>query len=396
MSSCGLAAKVSSLRGGALRKVPARFHVNCRQILPEMTPERADRLQTLLWIALALAAMALLLALAPILSPFLLAAIVAYICAPLVDRLESLGLPRLIGVVMTILLLAGVAAALVLILLPLLQQEAQELGARLPEALRALDLQLVPWLRERFGIHLRLDPAALSQLLADHSDGAQAVAGKLLDSLRIGGTLLFALIANLLLTPVVLFYLLRDWHPLLASLEQAIPRPWYARTATMLAEVDRVLAEFLRGQFLVMLALAAYYSLGLWLAAIPFALPLGILTGLLVFIPYLGYAIGLSLALVVALLQFAGMGPVLGVALVYGVGQVLEGVVLTPWLVGKRIGLHPLAVIFALLAFAQLFGLFGVLLALPASAALLVALRQLRALYLTSRFYRGTESGATE
>ena len=361
-----------------------------------MTPERADRLQTLLWIALALAALTLLMALAPILSPFLLAAIIAYIFAPLVDRLQRLGLPRLVAVVLVMLLLLGLAVALTLILLPLLQQETRELIARLPDALQALNQRFLPWLRQTFGIHLRLDPASLTQLLSDHRDSAQAVAGKLLDSLRIGGMALVGIVTNLLLAPVVLFYLLRDWHSLLASIDNAIPRPWHGRISAILGDIDQVLAEFLRGQILVMLALATYYGLGLWAADIPFALPVGILTGLLVFIPYIGYAIGLCLALLVAVLQFAGVGPLIGVVVVYGIGQVLEGVVLTPWLVGKRIGLHPLAVLFALLAFAQLFGFFGVLLALPASAALLVALRQLRLSYLASRFYRGVEPGASK
>ena len=361
-----------------------------------MTPESADRLQTLLWIALGLALLLLLFVLAPILSPFLLAAILAYICAPLVDRLEQMGLPRLLSVLLTLVLLSGIAAALVLILLPLLQEEAQQLGARLPDALRASNERLVPWLRQHFGIRLRLDLASLPQLLADHRDTAQVLGAKLLDSLRIGGMALFGIFTNLLLAPVVLFYLLRDWHPLLARIEAAIPRPWHAHTARMLGDIDQVLAEFLRGQILVMLLLSAYYSLGLWLAGIPFALPLGLITGLLVFVPYLGYAIGLALAILVALLQFAGLGPLLGVLVVYAIGQGLESFVLTPLLVGKRIGLHPLAVIFALLAFAQLFGFFGVLLALPASAALLVGLRQVRESYLASRLYRGPETEGDE
>ncbi len=359
-----------------------------------MTPERADRLQTLLWIALGLALLALLFALAPILSPFLLAAILAYICAPLVDRQERLGLPRMLGVLATLLLLTAIGAALILILLPLLQEEAQQLGARLPDALRALDQSLLPWLYQRFGIRLHLDLASLTQVLANHSDGAQVLGAKLLDSLRIGGMALFGIVANLLLAPVVLFYLLRDWHSLLASLGAAIPRPWLGRMTAILKEIDGVLAEFLRGQILVMLLLAAYYSLGLWLAGSAYALPLGILTGLLVFVPYLGYACGLTLALLVALLSFSGMAPIIAVGVVYGLGQALESFILTPWLVGKRIGLHPLAVIFALLAFAHLFGFFGVLIALPASAALLVGLRQLRQPYLASRFYRGPDAGS--
>jgi predicted PurR-regulated permease PerM len=155
----------------------------------------------------------------------------------------------------------------------------------------------------------------------------------------------------------------------------------------MVAEIDSLLSQFLRGQLGVMTALALYYSSALALAGFDSALPIGILTGMLAFVPYVGYSIGLVLALGAGLLQFEGWyGPAM-VALVYVLGQVLEGFVLTPRLVGERIGLHPLAVIFALLAFAQLFGFFGVLVALPSSAVLLVALRRLKRAYFESAFY---------
>jgi len=354
-----------------------------------MTPERADRLQSLLWIGLALALLWLLRLLSPILTPFLLAGILAYICAPLVEWFEKHRTPRIIGVLLVMLLLTATIALLALILLPLVHEEAQQLVARLPDALDLLNQQLMPWLKERFGIQFNLDTASFSKLLADNQDSTQLIAQKLFQSLKIGGIALFGIAANLLLAPVVMFYLLLDWHLILERLGAAIPRPWHAKTLQIVREINAVLAEFLRGQVLVMLLLASYYSGGLWLAGIHSALPVGILTGLLIFIPYLGFATGFSLALLVALLQFAGWGPIVGVLAVYGIGQALESFVLTPWLVGKRIGLHPLAVIFALLAFGQLFGFFGILLALPVSAALLVGLREVRTLYLASRFYRG-------
>ena len=361
-----------------------------------MTLERADRLQTLLWSGLGLALLWLLMLLSPILTPFLLAGILAYICAPLVEWLVKHRTPRLIGVLLTMLLLAAILALLLLILLPLLTKEVQQLMLRLPDGVSLLNEQLMPWLKDRLGIQFKLDPASLSKLLTDNQDSAQLIAQKLFQSLKIGGIALFGIAANLLLAPVVMFYLLLDWHPILARLSAAIPRPWHAKTLQIFTSIDAVLAEFLRGQISVMLVLAAYYSVGLWLAGIHSALPVGMLTGLLVFVPYLGYASGLTLALLVALLQFDGMGTIIGVLAVYGIGQALESFALTPWLVGKRIGLHPLAVIFALLAFGQLFGFFGILLALPASAALLVGLREVRALYLVSHFYRGDDAEWTK
>lgn len=354
-----------------------------------MTSDREDRLQTMIWSLLGLAMVWLLYLLSPILSPFLLAGILAYICAPLVEWLEHQRVPRVLGVLLVMLLLAALMVLLLLILLPLVNQEAQQLMLRLPQAIALVNEQVMPWLEQHFGVALKVDPASFSQLLSDNRDSAQLIAQKLFESIKIGGIALFGIIANLLLAPVVMFYLLADWHLILRRIANAIPRPWHAKTIQLAGEIDAVLAEFLRGQLSVMLLLAVYYCAGLWLAGISFALPVGLITGLLIFIPYLGYASGFALALLVAVLQFDGMGPIIGVLAVYGIGQAVESFILTPWLVGKRIGLHPLAVIFALLAFGQLFGFFGVLLALPASAALLVGLREISGLYLSSRFYRG-------
>jgi predicted PurR-regulated permease PerM len=238
---------------------------------------------------------------------------------------------------------------------------------------------------------LKFSSVEVRQFLANNWGSVQAVLQKVLESALAGGQLVFQIAANLLLAPVAMFYLLRDWNDLRQRLARFVPRPWHEKVLKLAGEVDKVLAEFLRGQVSVMALLSIYYSIALWLADINFALPLGLITGLLVFIPYLGYATGLTLALLVALLQLQGWAPIVGVLVVYGAGQILESFMLTPFLMGKRIGLHPLAVIFALLAFGQLFGFFGVLLALPVSAILLVGLRHVRGMYVTSQFYRGAE-----
>jgi predicted PurR-regulated permease PerM len=352
------------------------------------------RLSAVLWIALGLAALWLLALLAPILSPFLLAALLAYIGNPLVDRLQALGLPRVLGTLLLLLGVGGLVAGLLLILLPLLFEEARILASRLPDALALIDAKLLPWLQERTGVHLRFDPETLKRLATDNADSLQAVARKLVESLKIGGGALLGIAINLVLVPVVMFYLLNDWPRLIERIERGVPRPWQANALRIARDIDGVLGQFLRGQVLVMLVLALYYSVALWLADLPSALSVGVLTGLLIFIPYLGYASGLILALLVAVLQFQGLPPVLAVLVIYGIGQLLESFLLTPYLVGERIGLHPLAVIFALMAFGQLFGFFGVLLALPASAALLVGLRELSGLYLASPFYRGGKADA--
>jgi predicted PurR-regulated permease PerM len=194
-------------------------------------------------------------------------------------------------------------------------------------------------------------------------------------------------IATIVLVPVVLFYLLLDWHAMLARLALMVPRRWISLVTSMAVEADSLLAQYLRGQLLVMLVLATYYSVALAIAGFDVALPVGLLTGLLVFIPYIGFGIGLLLAVVAAILQFDGLQGLIAIAIIYGCGQVIEGFYLTPRLVGERIGLHPLAVIFALLAFGQLFGFVGILLALPASAILSVIVKRLREHYLQSPFY---------
>jgi len=349
----------------------------------------AQRLQTTLWLGIGLALIWLLYLLAPVLTPFLLAGIFAYIGNPLVDRLQRLGLPRILGAVVVLFLLLASMAGLVLILAPLLIEETSVLVARLPDGVAMANDQLGPWLADHFGIHLAFDQGAMKKMLNDNWGSVQALGSNVLASLKMGGVALVGLLINLLLVPVVMFYLLLDWHIMLARLDHGVPRTWHAKARTMAADVDSVLSQFLRGQVLVMLLLAAYYSLALTIAGLPSALAIGLLTGLLIFVPYLGFATGFALALLVAALQFQGLTPIVGVLIVFGIGQVLEGFVLTPFLVGNRIGLHPLAVIFALMAFGQLFGFFGILMALPTSAALLVGLREVRHLYLASALYLG-------
>ncbi len=351
----------------------------------------ADRLQAMLWIGAGLAALWLLAQLSPVLSPFLFAATIAYICNPLVSLLLGRGFPRIWAVSLVMTLLLGMVVAFVLALVPLFRDETQQLIGRLPDLLNLLNDDVAPWLQQHFGIRLKLRVTAadVRPFLTEHWDGIQSLMGRLIDTAGTGGQALLQIVSTLLLAPVALFYLLRDWPNLMRYLEDMLPRPWHDRTVAMVHDVDALLAQFLRGQLLVMLLLAVYYSSTLTLAGIEYALPLGMVTGLLAFIPYLGFACGFMLSLLVALLQFDGWGPIIAVLAVFGIGQIVESFVLTPFLVGDRIGLHPLAVIFALLAFGQLFGFFGVLLALPASAALLVGLRRLRETYLSSRFYTG-------
>lgn len=341
------------------------------------------------WLAIALASGGLLYALSPILAPFLAGAILAYVLNPLVGRLTGRYLPRIVAVVLVLLFALALMVALALVILPLLIKELGMMSERLPAFLAWVNQQVAPWLKERFAIEFQLDIESVKQLAGGILANNQDLVAGLLGSLKIGGLALIAIFVNILLVPVVLFFLLRDWNTLVARVDTMIPRHLHARARTILAEIDAVLAEFLRGQMIVMLVMSVYYSAALSIAGLEFALPIGVITGLLVIIPYVGAFTGILLGIIAAAMQFGSLTGVAWVGVAFGIGQVLEGMVVTPLLVGERIGLHPVAVIFALLAFGQIFGFFGVLLALPASAALLVALRHLKAAYIAGPLYGG-------
>ena len=346
-------------------------------------------LQQYLWIAgVTLLCLLLLHWLGPILTPFLIAAILAYIGRPAVSWAEQHRVPRTVGALLVLIITLLLVFGLVLVLSPLVHSEFAQLVSRLPDLVALLQTQLAPWLEDKFGVTLQLDLASIKEMIADNMASAKELSLKLMTGLKAGGTLILAIAINLALIPVVMFYLLRDWNQILLRIEELTPRRWLAKVRTVATEVDGVLAEFLRGQASVMIVLATYYAVALWIAGLQFAVPIGILTGLLVFVPYVGFGLGLVLGTLAALLQWHGWPGFIAVLAVYGIGQLLENYVLVPWLVGDRIGLHPLAVIFALLAFGQLFGFAGVLLALPASAVLLVGLRHLRKAYNESALYR--------
>src|SRR6266404_3630491 len=331
-----------------------------------------------LWVVGAVVVIAALLHwLGPILTPFLIGAMLAYVGKPAVSWMEKKRVPRTVGALLVMLVALVLVLALLLVLAPLVQNEFSQVAKRVPELAAKLNAQVAPWLNDKFGIQMQFDLESIKELIADNLDSAQAVSLKVLTGLKAGGMLLIGILINLVLIPVVMFYLLRDWSRIVRRLE----------VRTISIEIDNVLGEFLRGQLSVMTVLAVYYVVGLTLAGLQFALPIGILTGLLVFIPYVGFGLGLVLGVLAALLQWSGWPGFMAVMAVYGIGQLLENYVLVPFLVGDRIGLHPLAVIFALLAFGELFGFAGVLLALPVSAALLVGLRHLRTEYFATDLY---------
>lgn len=348
---------------------------------------------TAAWLLIVAVFSALLWLLAPVLTPFLVAAVLAYALNPLVNSVQerSAGkVPRWLAVLLVQLLFMLLATSLVMLIVPVVMKEAPVLRAQIP----ALLDQASAWFQAlllRLDIHVDLSKSGLRDMVLQYlnsDDNTSASIASLLSSIRIGGSLALAIAGNLTLIPLALFYLLLDWNRFTQTLYSLVPRRWLDDVRSFITESDEVLGQYLRGQLLVMAILALYYSVGLALFGLDLAVPIGVFTGLAVFVPYLGFGLGLILALVLGVLKLGLVKAAVMVAIVYGLGQVLESFYLTPRLVGERIGLHPLVVVFALLAFGQLFGFVGVLVALPCSAVLLVAIRRLRQQYMQSALYR--------
>lgn len=354
------------------------------------------------WAAIAGVFLLMLWFLAPVLAPFIVASVLAYALTPLVDRLDAAfkgRVPRVLAVVLVELLFVLLALGLVLMIVPILVKELPLMRDQLPVLLDQINTALQPMLR-KLGIKLSLDlPSIKAFVMTYLNANFEETLGSVLASVKLGGSAAMAVLGNVVLIPVALFYLLMEWEHFMKSLRTLIPPRLRASTDSFLQESDQVLGEYLRGQLVVMGVLAVYYSLGLALFGLDLALPIGTFTGLAVFVPYLGFGLGMVLALLAGLLEFSSGGggvaqAVVMVAVVYGLGQLVESFFLTPRLVGERIGLHPLAVIFSLLAFGQLFGFIGILVALPVSAVLLVAIRRVRSGYLASGLYQGPGPGS--
>ncbi|MFC3609006.1 AI-2E family transporter [Stutzerimonas tarimensis] len=325
----------------------------------------------------------------PILMPFLVGMLLAYLGDPLVDRLERLGMSRTWGVALVFALFALLFLLMLLVLVPLLVRQLSYLYQLTPQGLDWLQLVALPWIQARFGLEegfWHFDQLRVA--VAGHLGSTTDILGVLVSHATRSGLALLVWVGNLLLVPVVGFYLMRDWDLILARLRALLPRRREGHVVLLATECHEVLGAFLRGQLLVMLALALVYAAGLMLVGLQLGLLIGVLAGLASIVPYMGFLVGITAALAATLFQSGfDIYPLLGVLAVFSVGQLLEGMLLTPLLVGDRIGLHPVAVIFAILAGGQLFGFTGVLLALPVAAVIMVLLRHAHDSYKLSELY---------
>ena len=330
--------------------------------------------------------------LSPVLMPFVAGALLAYLGDPMVDRLERWKLSRSGGVVVVFCLMTLALVGVVLLLIPMLERQIGTIVEQFPKLRDWFVGVAVPWVQHRTGLKLpELDPASLFESLREHWQQAGGLATQVLGGLSKSGLVIINWVLNLALIPVVTFYLLRDWDVMVARIRELLPRPIEPIVSRLAGEADGVLGSFLRGQLSVMLALGVIYAAGMALVGIDLALLIGVVAGLVSFIPYLGTAVGVAMGVIAALVQYGDWWHIALVLMVFGVGQLLEGMVLTPWLVGDRIGMHPVAVIFAVMAGGQLFGFVGVLVALPVAAVLMVLLRYLHDRYTASVLYAGND-----
>lgn len=350
-------------------------------------------LRRLQWTALVIAAFWLLWLLAPVLTPFVLAAMLGWLGDPLVDRLERSGRARNVAVTLVFTAMALVLLLALVLLVPMIEQQLATLIASLPDYRAWFMDTALPWIERRTGIELTswLDVGSLVALIRDNWERAGGFASRVLGYMSRSGIALITIVANIALLPFLTFFFLRDWDVLVGRVAALIPRNHLPTVSRLARQSDEVLGGFLRGQFLVMLVLGVMYGVGLWAIGLDLGILIGFIAGLLTFVPYLGPASGILLGVIAAVVEHGDWPHVAGVLAVFGVGQVIESYFLTPRLVGDRIGLHPVAVIFAVLAGGQLFGFLGMLLALPVAAVANVLLRYAQERYTHSRLYAGSQ-----
>jgi predicted PurR-regulated permease PerM len=351
----------------------------------------ATFLGRLQWGLLGLLALWLLWLLAPVLTPFVLAALLGWLGDPLVDRMQKRGVPRNGAVIMVFAVMAAATLLGVLLLVPLLQRQIVTLVTSLPSYREWFVGTALPWLEARTGLELvrYLDPARLFALAREHWEQAGGAAATMLGYLSRSGFALLGWVANIVLLPVLTFFFLRDWDVFVDRFAALVPRDHAPTVSRLARESSEVLGGFLRGQLLVMLILGVLYAIGLRVLGLDLGILIGVIAGLLTFVPYLGPATILVLGGIAAVVQFGDWQHLAGILAVWGIGQVIESYWLTPKLVGDRIGLHPVVVIFAVFAGGTLFGFTGMLLALPIAAIGNVLLRYAYERYTQSRLYAG-------
>ena len=335
----------------------------------------------------------LLYLLQPVLTPFVVGIGIAYLADPFADRIEARGFSRTVATVIVFVVLTLILGAIILVLVPLLIKQIQTLVQMLPNIEVWYNATLLPWLQSTLGVDVKsMNLDLVTEGLSAEWKQTGGVISRVVQYATRSSMTLISTLGSMAMIPVVAFYMLRDFDLLTARVKALLPVNVQPRASAWALESNDVLAAFMRGQLLVMLSLGVIYALGLSFVGLNYALLIGILAGLASIVPYLGFVVGFAAALIIAFFQFDSYLPLVLVFVVFAVGQMVESFVLTPLLVGDRIGLHPVAVIFAILAGGQLFGFMGILLALPIAAVIMVLLRHLHAGYINSPLYGQQDS----
>ena len=323
--------------------------------------------------------------LSPILTPFLIGAIFAYLCDPVVEWLTGFKIPRTLSVVIVFTTLFIFIILLLILLVPPIQTQVIALINQIPSMLNDIEEKLLPWVSAHFGIDLKESLPKFENL---RSENVVQASSSLLKSMLQSGITIFEVLLNMVLIPVVTFYFLRDWDYIIQNIQTLIPKRAEPSVKKIAKECDTVLSAFLRGQLLVMLSLGIFYAIALSFIGLQYGMTIGLVIGLISIVPYLGMIVGVCVATITALTQFGTFTSVLWVLLIFLIGHGLENAYLSPKLIGDRVGLHPITVIFAILAGGKLFGFFGVLLALPVAAIIMVLIRHLLGRYRKSEWYK--------
>jgi predicted PurR-regulated permease PerM len=322
--------------------------------------------------------LALVYFLSPVLLPFLLAFLIAYLMNPIANKLTAFHVHRTLSIVFLYFLIFLILGALIFFLLPLLERQVAFLINKIPVFIGFIQQIIIPFAKKHLGVDTSLDLALIKKTLTNNWKEAGGFVKTVLYTATQSGRAVVIFTMNFLITLVVSFYIVRDWNKVLMSVKSLFPRNFSDKWCKIIKECDLVVSAFFRGQLMVMLALGVVYSVGLSFVGLDIALLIGMGAGLLAVVPYLGFIVGIASAILAAMLQFGSVTSVVGVLAVFIVGQLLESLLFTPLFVGDKIGLHPVAVIFSVLAGGELFGFVGVLLALPSAAVILVVLRHLQ------------------
>ncbi|NHB58472.1 AI-2E family transporter [Acinetobacter sp. 194] len=327
----------------------------------------------------------------PVVIPFVGAFFIAYLFSPVVNKLHHIGLPRWLSIAIVFIGIGVLITLAMWYVVPLIWQQLMYAKSKIPENIVWINDTFLPWLSSKFNlVPMELDTDQISTAVMDYihtnysMDSIQSVVLKVAQSglnfIQVGGTIV--------LVPIIAFYFLLDWKRMLDSLRRLIPPKYEKTTLNIVGECHSVLGAFVKGQFLVMFLLGVVYAVGLQLIGLEVGLIIGMVAGLASIIPYLGFAVGIIAAVIASLFQFGfNWTQLLLVFVVFGVGQIIEGYVLQPFLLGDKIGLSPVAVVFAVLAGAQLAGFLGMLIALPVAAVIVVLLKHLREFYEQSDLY---------